>query len=266
MKSMFVMKSWNSHLLYRLPPQSQVGGAGQLEGFLAPSGKSGINTISLCTKLILWSFSYIVVYRKLKICGLNIRRCFYDHNSKWGAQNYGAPGLQYEATPPSKGISLFLSNVLNCSSQCSQYICNITAFLPLRRSLWALHPIVKAFEAEDSNKQDYLNPWTIITPAINKIIQFINKIKCLWVQFELKLDQMFNLWGQNLARDELNGQHCQTSERSISKTSTLNSIKLSAGMMMFRQLSSRNGHWARNEVSSHVLWEAPSVDLWLIVW
>ena len=139
--------------------------------------------------------------------------------------------------------------------------CNIIAFLPLRRSLWALHPIVMAFEAEDSNEQDYLNPWTIITPAINKIIHFINKIKCLWVQFEL-----FNLWVQNLARDELNGQHCQTSERSISKTSTLNSIKLSAAMMMFRQLSSRNGHWARNEVGSHVLWEAPSVDLWLIVW
>ena len=98
--------------------------------------------------------------------------------------------------PPSKGILLFLSNVLwwNCSSQCSQYVCNITAFLPLRRSLWALHPIVKAFEAEDSNKQDYLNPWTIITPAINKIIHFINKIKCLWVQFELRFDQMFNLW------------------------------------------------------------------------
>ena len=163
----------------------------------------------------------------------------------------------YNMKPPLllRGIILFLSNVLrwDCSSQCSQYICNITAFLPLRRSLWALHPIVKAFEAEDSNKQDYLNPWTIITPAINKIIHFINKIKCLWVQFELRFDQMFNLCVENLAGDELNGQHCQTSERSISKTSTLNSIKLSAGMMMFRQLSSRNGHWARNEVGSHVL-------------
>ena len=46
------VKSWNSHLLYPLPRQSQEGGAGQLEGFLAPSGKSGINTISLFTKLI----------------------------------------------------------------------------------------------------------------------------------------------------------------------------------------------------------------------
>ena len=44
---------------------------------------------------------------------------------------------------------------------------------------------------------------------------------------------MFNLRVQNLARDELNGQHCQTSERSISKTSTLNSIKLCSTMMIF---------------------------------